>query len=238
LNRLANPAWRKISNLGNQQAFEVAATFLLHRFLRMMLRTELVVPLEKIGDATVSSTGSDGPSERLVREIRNVCPLSPDLREKLIDEAELGLLVCSIANSPNDLQLSTMNPKDFIEVVGCLALAEMNRRRNRQEPSTLAQTGYAPDPVECQLQVTRSWSHLMAIQDPDVPGALLKAYFEIRWQTCLKDLPKRFSAGLGRTDRDEALKLCRQECRQLDATGLAIIAGVYEKMRKARGANG
>jgi hypothetical protein len=89
-NRVRNPAWHRISSLNTREAFELSIILYVHGFVRRALEEEFVVPFEKLGRPHALDKVLEGSFGPLVREVRKIWPINRDLKERLIDELELG----------------------------------------------------------------------------------------------------------------------------------------------------
>jgi len=171
--KVSNSAWHRISSLNAQESFELSVIVLLHGYLRTALRDEFFTPFEKLCDPRAPDSllrGSFGP---LLRETQKLWPVDRELKERLIDELELGFLTSSIGKKIGAIRIEIFNAEAMIEGIGCLALAEINSRLGRDKPTVLSETGYSEDPDKCMVQVILSWMRLTGLQSARFARAFL-----------------------------------------------------------------
>ncbi len=221
--RFLNPAWHKISSLRPQEIFEVSVVICLHGFLRKALCEEFVVPFEKLCDPHAPKELLNGPFSSILRETQKLWPLNTDLRERLIDEIEIGFLTCVKGKPVGNLRFEVLNDSEVIDGVGCLALAEINARLNRKRPSLLSESGYSQVPDECRTQVILSWMRLANLQAAELPSFLSEMFFEKRWKANCEGLLIGLSTALGRNDRETLFARAHQECQQFSSMGTAML---------------
>jgi hypothetical protein len=232
--RLLNPAWHRIGRLNSQEAFEVCVLVLVHGYLRAVLRDEFVAHFERLFGREAPIAIQQGAFGLLVRDAQNRPSIGPEIRERLIDEIELGCLSCSMGVQFNILQLEVFRPEEMIEGVGCIALAEINSRLGRKEPTVLAKSGYSRDLDECRVQIALSWMRLTSLQDPVFANMLSCLFFESRWKAFCDGFAKGFSTGLNRIDREAAFARARQDCARLSPMGAALISNLGDMIERRR----
>ena len=232
--RFLNPAWHKISSLRPQEIFEVSVVICLHGYLRKVLCEEFVVPLEKLCDPHAPKELLNGPFGSILRGIQRLWPLNTELRERLIDEVEIGFLTCVKGKPVGNLRFEVLNDSEVIEGIGCLALAEINTRLSRKRPSSLNEAGYSQEPDECRTQVILSWLRLANLQNSELPGFLSSMFFERRWKTACEDVLTGGAIGFGRTDWKSISARARQDCKQLSPKGTAMVDYLASGIEKRR----
>lgn len=232
--KFLNPAWHKIQSLSTQECFEVSVILTLHGHLRVALQNEFVISFERLCDPHAPASLLKGAFGPMLRDMQKLWPIGAELRTRLVDEIELGLLSCFIRKPLGTLKLEVLNSEIIFESAGCIALAEINKRLGRQEPAVLNKTGYSHDPDECKLQVILSWMRLTGLQNPQLPGIWSDLFFAKQWKFFLEDFLKGFCLGLSRIDRETFLTRTRQECRQLNSRATDIISYLCEKITQRR----
>jgi hypothetical protein len=233
-NKLTNPAWDKLTSLKPQESFELSVMILLHGYLRMTLRNEFVSHFEKICDPRVPENILKGAFGSMFKEAQKLWPIRSEFRERLLDEIELGFLSASIGKPIGNLRFEVFNAETMIEGAGCFALAEINNRLGRKEPSVLSKVGYSRDLDECRVQVIISWMRLGSLQEPLFPSMLSNLFFEEKWRSANESFLAGFSTGLGRTDRDASFARVKEECKSLSPLGIAMISSLCEGVVQKR----
>jgi hypothetical protein len=232
--RVLNPTWHKIRDLTPQESFEVSVILLLHGYLRMTLRDEFCTPFEKLCDPRAPESLLKGSFGLVLRETQKLWPIKPELRERLVDEIELGFLACSIGKPIGSLRIEIFSPETMVEAVGCLALAVINNRLGRKEPAVLSKTGYSQDPDECIVQVLLSWMRLTGIQNPKLPGMLSHLFFEERWKVACDELLGGVATGINRNGREMLFTRAQQDCGRLSPMGTAVISTLVDRIAQKR----
>lgn len=212
--RILNPLWHQIKQLDEVRKFDVAVIMLIHGFIRSEIGNSLVKRFEVMCTNT-SSSALHHNNQRLV-------PLSAEKRERLVDEAVLAwFCACERLGLPSDV-IRSMKTEFIPDVVGTIALAEMNSRIGRQSPTTLDNCGYSRDPDESRTQLLLNWMKLLDLTDTRFVAEVTREFLAERWLACTKSALAGIIIATGRIDRSVVLDRARQECSALSTSGIAI----------------
>lgn len=212
--RTLNPLWHQIKQLDDVRKFDVAAIMMIHGFIRSEIGNSLVKRFEVMCETT-SNSGLHLGSQKLV-------PFSAETRERLMDEALLACLcACERHGLPSGV-IRSMKTEFIPDVVGGIALAEINRRIGRQSPGTLDDCGYSHDPDESRTQLLLVWMKLLDLTDTKFVADFTREFFEERWRAFTKSILAGIIIAIGRLDRSAVLDRARQECLALSTSGVSV----------------
>ena len=196
--RFTNPVWHDISHLDGRR--QRIAAFLITGYgsCRYNINEYLVDPLDHKGMVQLQSA------------------ISPEIRERLIDEALVGLLKsCKVPQSDPSGNIPSQVVQNVAEVWGMFALADANHRRKRTKPDTLKGSSYSSDPDEARTQVLVNWAEVLGLTQSDFVMNANRYWFLEQWSSMSAAMIAGFLTGLGRTPDAIALRKAKSEAASL-----------------------
>jgi hypothetical protein len=196
--RFTNPVWHFVSTLDKDRQIIAALIITPYRFCRTTVNETLVSPLETRGLISPQHT------------------LKPGIRERLIDEALIGLLKsCSTQND----DLRGICPDWLLphlpEVWGMFALEDRNYRLKCAGPQTLEGTFYSSDRDEARTQVLVKWAEILEISEPDFVSEANKGGFYEEWNNISIAFLGGLLKGVARIPNDILLRKARSEAENI-----------------------
>lgn len=232
--RLLNPAWHRVGALSEQGQFEIAVLVMLHGGLRRILRVQLVDPIEKLFDPKVPLSIRESSFGELLREGRQLIPLTPAMHDRLVDEAELAFLRCSQGKPVGNIAFRIMNTSVIIDGVGVIALAEIKTRTAKSLPDVLEAVGYSRDPDECRVQLAIALTSELGLKKPEWPS-FLAGLLEGPWKLACDHGLQGIATGVSRVPRDVLMSRAREECNALNAQAKGAVMYLAESIAKKVG---
>ena len=213
--RFTNPAWHRVSALDSDHQLIAALMITGYGMLRQTLKENLFEPLEKSG---LVSQGS----------------LNPDVRERLIDEAAIGLMKSlQIPESDPNGKLPRRVISSLPQVWGTFALADKSNRLKHPEPDLLKDTRYSEDADEARTQVLVEWSNILHSAQPNFVMEANKRWFFKAWT----ELSDAYMGGtllaFGRVPKEVLLKKARSVSEEIPAHRIPKTISLIEIMAKA-----
>ena len=213
--RFTNPAWHRVSALDSDHQLIAALMITGYGMLRQTLKENLFEPLEKSG---LVSQGS----------------LNPDVRERLIDEAAIGLMKSlQIPESDPNGKLPRRVISSLPQVWGTFALADKSNRLKHPEPDLLKDTRYSEDADEARTQVLVEWSKILHSAPPNFVMEANKRWFYKAWA----ELSVAYMGGtliaFGRVPKEVLLKKARSVSEEIPAHRTPKTISLLEIMGKA-----
>jgi hypothetical protein len=212
--RFTNPVWHRVSALDSNHQLIAALMISGYGMLRQTVKDNLVEPLEKSGLVSLGS-------------------LNPDVRERLIDEAAIGLM--------KSLQIPESDPSGKVpsrvlstlpQVWGVFALADRNYKLNLTEPETLEGTQYSEDADEARTQVLVEWSKILRSARPNFVMEANTQWFFRAWA----ELSDAYMGGtliaFGRVPKEILLKKARSLSEAIPAHRIPKTISLIEIMAK------
>jgi hypothetical protein len=213
--RFTNPVWHRVSALDSNHQFIAALMINGYGMLRQTVKENLIEPLEKSG---LVSQGS----------------LNSDVRERLIDEAAIGLMKSlQIPESDPNGKLPSRVLSTLPQVWGTFALADKSNRLKHSEPDLLKDTQYSEDADEARTQVLVEWSKILRSAQPNFVMEANKRWFFEAWA----ELSVAYMGGaliaFGRVPKEIILKKTRSLSEAIPAHRIPKTISLIEIMAKA-----
>jgi hypothetical protein len=213
--RLTNPVWHRVSALDSDHQLVAAFMITGYGMLRQTLKENLIEPLEKSG---------------LVSQV----PLTPDVREQLIDEAAIGLMKSlRIPESDPSSKIPSMVISTLPQVWGTFALADKSYRLKRTEPQLLKDTQYSEDADEARTQVLVEWSKILRSAQPNFAMEANKRWFFKAWAELTVAYMGGTLKAFGRIPKEVLLKKARSLAGEIPAHRMPKAVSIIEIMAKA-----
>lgn len=214
--RFTNPVWHDISRLDSRR--QRIAAFLITGYgsCRHNINENLVAPLDQ--NITVQLPNG----------------ISPETRDRLIDEALVGLLKsCKVPQSDPAGNLPDQFVQNVTEVWGMFALADCNHRLRRTQPETLKGSPYSSDPDEARTQVLVKWAEILGLTQSDFVMNANRHWFLEQWSGMTAAMIAGFLKGFGRTPDEIVLKKARSEAASIPEHRLAKARYMVERLATA-----
>ncbi len=166
LDKFRNPVWHQASRLGKAERRVVATVLCSYDFFRRQTEKKLVGPAEAFLHDSQNTSGIAGPAL---------------IRERLADEALLGLLRCCHC-PPFDPGRKLPPPivSSLPELWAGFVLADRNQASARSSDA-LGLVGYSEKPDEARAQVLLRWKEILGVTDPAFESQVNDGGFEKEW---------------------------------------------------------
>lgn len=214
--RFTNPVWHAISRLDDRR--QRIAAFLITGYgsCRYNVNEYLVAPLNQKG------------------MLQLPIAMSPQTRERLIDEALVGLLKsCKVPQSDPSGRIPGEVVQNVAEVWGLFALADSNHRLNRAKPDTLKDSLYSSDPDEARTQVLVKWAEILGLNQSDFVMDANRHWFLEQWSSMTAAMIAGFLTGFARTPDEIVLKKARSEAASIPEHRLVKARYMVERLATA-----
>ena len=213
--RFTNPVWHRISALDDGHRLIAAFMITGYGMLRQALKDNLIEPLEKSGLLTQAS-------------------LNQDVRERLIDEAAIGLMKSlQIPESDPNGKLPSGVLSTLPQVWGTFALADKSNRLKRTGPELLKDAPYSEDADEARTQVLVEWSKILRSEQPNFVMEANKRWFFQAWA----ELSDAYMGGtllaFSRIPKEVLLKKARSMSEETPSHRIPKTISIFEIMAKA-----
>jgi len=213
--KFTNPVWHFASTLDKNRQRIAALLIVGYDYLRTTLKEQLVDPLE---------------SSELVSQHT----ITSELRERLLDEAIIGLLKsCTVPESDPSGKIPDRIISTLPEVWGLFALADRNFRMKCTEPEMLERTHYSKDPDEARTQVLVKWAEILGILQPDFVTEVNRRWFYKAWNGLSAVFVNGALVGSTRTPDELVLKKARRLSADIPYHRIAKTRSILEIIAKA-----
>ncbi len=217
LDRFTNPLWYRASKLDPYRQRIVASVICASGWYRQQVQESLVGPLESF---------LKGSSLRPT-------PLSTEDKIRLTDEALVALFRCCKCPSldPGG-RLPAAILRGLPELLGCLALADINHRLNRSSPNVLDGTHYSKDPAEVRTQVLVKWMEILAITSPLFVTIVTTRGFADAWGGQVDHSMSGMLKGQARVEDEKLIASGRRHAAQIPPGQATIIECLISRLAK------
>ena len=216
--KLLNPVWHQVSALDHNHQRIAALLITGYDWLRATVSESLVEPLERSGLLPAQQHSA-----------------IPDLRERLLDEALIGLLKsCAIPENDPSGKIPAKIVVTLAEVWGVLALVDRNHRLKSAGPETLEQSHYSRDRDEARTQVLVVWAELAGARDPNFVAEVNKRWFYERWTELSVAYVKGSLTGFARTPNEILLKKAKSIASSIPPHRIATTRLMVETLAKVK----
>jgi TPR repeat protein len=213
--RFTNPVWHFACTLDKDRQRIAALLIVGYDYLRSALKEQIIDPLE---------------SSELVPPYS----ITSDIRERLVDEAIIGLLKsCSVPESDPSGKIPDRVVSTLPEVWGLFALADRNFRLKCIEPETLEGAHYSKDPDEARTQVLAKWTEILDMLQPNFVAEANKRWFYRAWNELSVVFVNGALAGFTGTPDELVLKRARRLSADIPYHRIAKTRAMLELIAKA-----
>lgn len=185
LDKLLNPEWDQINKLNPQGIFEISTEVCMHQLLRKRINDEIIMPFKNFISHETKHIQQKGGIP--------VSQISKDLQERLIDEAEIGVLSCLRGKPWGDIGFKLTQLHLIADCVGIIAITENNARIGKECNDSLNEAGYSLEREECRVQVLINWMYFLGIDDPEFVNLISSKFFSEKWCYIVKSFPSEYS---------------------------------------------
>jgi hypothetical protein len=214
--RFTSPLWNSISALDEPR--QIAAAWLITGYgaSRKTVYEQLVAPLAHD------------------RVIGSALAASPELQERLVDEAMIALLKsCSIPAEDPYGKLPAPIVQNLPEVWGMFALADSNHRSNREGPETLKSSSYSSDSKEALFQLLSTWTFSLKMSAPTLLLMQREGWLRTAWIELSSSLILGFLTGFSRIPAEVLMKKAKSEAANVPEHRMAQTRYMIESLSKS-----
>lgn len=217
LDRLTNPLWYRASKLDPHRQGIVVLVICATGWYRQSVQEDLVGPLESF---------LKGSSLR-------PAPLNSADKDRLTDEALVALLRCCKCPSLDPSgRLPTAILRGLPELLGSLALADINHRLSRSSPTVLDETHFSKDPDEARTQLLVKWMEILAITSPTFATIATMRGFTGVWNGMVDSSMSGMLKGFARVPDEALIAQGRHRAAQIPPGQATIIECLISRLAK------
>ncbi len=196
----------------------------MYGFFRSTLDESLVRPFE-VYCAQVASSRTRKPV---------ASAFSRQVRTRLVDEA---LCWRGYASAPRGQSrvgvMPTIDASEVLNVVGCIALAEINYRLGRSAPLVIDDVAYPRDPSGAAIELLVVWGNIAGLTDARLMGEFAVEHFAQPWRACIESVFNGALIGLGRVTKEVLFARARADCRSFSSGGRVVVEQLLQRARRA-----
>lgn len=214
--RFTNPVWHLASTLDVERQRVAALMIVGYAYCREMIRENLVAPINQIN--------IDHP----------VHVDSESIREKLIDEALVGLLrSCDAPQNDLDGNIPDRIVQNLAGAWGVFAMVDRNHHLKLAGPETLEKSGYSSDSDEARTQVLVKWSEILSVSQPNFVAEANRRWFYKEWDGLSAVMISSVLKGFSRVPDDVTFKKARSIAAGIPDYRLPAARYAVEKLASA-----
>jgi hypothetical protein len=210
-----DPVWEKVKRIDAADRLDICAVVVMSGAIRQGAADHLVSPLEKI--CAIPSI------QALCKSTHPIVPFSPQVRERLVDEAVTACLVCTASDRISANTFRVITPHQFIGILGMVVLESINSRMQREDFVPPAEMGYSSDPDEARTQLLLRWLDIAGVKELGLVGTLASAGFKDAWESFASRFIPGTLIGVARANPDQLLSKASELCAQLPPRSRGIV---------------